>query len=77
MSSIQSPNLLLVVDFLYWLLGNRIQLVKGVRSCCHTSKTKRCYGNSNVRARFYSLSSDIFNMYLFSVKEQKPTDPKL
>ena len=41
-----------------------------------TSYSKRCYGNSNVKARLYSLSSDIFNMYLFSVTEQEPTDPK-
>ena len=48
-----------------------------VRSHCDTSKSKRCYGNSNLKARLYSLSSDIFNMYLFSVTEQKPTGPKI
>ena len=48
-----------------------------VRSRCDASNSKRCYGNSNVKARLYSLSSDIFNMYLFSVIEQKPTEPKL
>ena len=46
-------------------------------ACCDTSDTKRCFGNSNVYARLNSLSSDIFNMYLFSVTEQKPTEPKL
>ena len=76
MSSIQSPNLFLLVGFLQRLLGNRIRPVKGVRSSCDTSKTRRCYGNSSVKARPYSLSSDIFNMYIFSVKEQKQTDPK-
>ena len=49
---------------------------QSARSRCDTSKSKRCYGNSNVKARLYSLSSDIFNMYLFSVTEHKPTDPK-
>ena len=48
-----------------------------VRLRCDTSKSKSCYGNSKVKARLYSLSSDIFNMYLFSVIKQKPTDPKL
>ena len=48
-----------------------------VCSRCDTSKSKRCYGKSNVKARLYSLSSDNFNMYPFSVTEQKPTDPKL
>ena len=50
---------------------------QGVRSRCGTSYSKRCYGNSNVKARLYSLSSDMLNMYLFSVTEQKPTGPKL
>ena len=50
---------------------------QGVRSCCGISNSKRCDGNSNVKAWLYSLSSDIFNMYLFLVAEQKPTDPKL
>ena len=49
----------------------------GVRSRCDTSKSKHCYGNSCVKARLYLLSSDIFNMYLLSDTEQKPTDPKL
>ena len=42
-----------------------------------TSNSKRCYGNSNVKARLFSLSSDILNMYLFSFTEQKATEPKL
>ena len=76
MPSIQLPNLFLLVGFLKRLLGNRIRTVKGVRSRCDTSKTKRCFGNSNVKAWLYSLPSDIYNMYLFSVKKQKSTDPK-
>ena len=67
----------MLLDVLYWLLGNIIRPVKGVRSRCETSKSKRCYGNSNVKARLYSLSFDIYNMYPISVTEQKPTDPKL
>ena len=47
------------------------------RSRCDISYSKRYYGNSNVNTMLYSLSSDIFNMYLFSVTEQKPTEPKL
>ena len=77
MSSIQSPNMFLSVGFLKQLLGNRIWPVKGVRSLCDTFNSKHCYGNSNVNARLYSLSSDIFNIYLLSVTEQKPTEPKL
>ena len=46
-------------------------------SRCDIFKSKRCYGNSNVKARLYLLSFDIFKMYLFSDTEQKPTDPKL
>ena len=42
-----------------------------------TSYSKRCYGNSNVKPRLYSLSSDIFNMCVFCVTEQKRTDPNV
>ena len=77
MSSIKSPNLFLLVGFLLRLLSNKIWPVKGVRLRCDTSRSKRCYGNSNVKARLYSLAPDIFNMYLFSVTKQKPTDPKV
>ena len=55
----------------------RVTLNRGGRNSRFDCNSKRCYGNSNVYARLYSLSSDIFNMYLFSVTEQKPTDPKL
>ena len=41
--------------------------VKEVRSRYDTYRSKCYYGNSNVKARLYSLSFDIYNMYLFSV----------
>ena len=63
MSSIQSPNLFLLVGFLYWLLSNRIWPVKGMRSRCNTFKSKRCYGNNNATVRLYSLSFDIRGVF--------------
>ena len=48
-----------------------------VRSRGDRSKSKGCYGKSNVKARLYLLSFDIYNMYLFSVTRKKPTDPTL
>ena len=77
MSSIQSHNLFLFVGFLYRLLGNGIWPVRGVRSCCSTIKSKRCYGNNNVKVKLYSLLLDIYCIYLFSVTEKKTTDPEL
>ena len=71
MSSIQSPNLFLLVGFLCRLLGNRFWPVKGVRSRCNTLEFKRCYGNSNVKVRLYSLLFDIYCMHLFRVTEKK------
>ena len=59
MSSIQSPNLFLLVAFFCRLLGNRVWPVKGVRSRCNTLQSKRCHGNSNaVKVRLYSLLFD-------------------
>ena len=70
MSFLQSPISFLLGGFLYRLLGNRVWTVKGVCSCCNTLKSKCCYGNNNVKVRFYSLLSfDIYCMYLFSVTE--------
>ena len=43
---------------------------------CQRGAFKQSYGNSNVKARLYSLSSDTFDMNIFSVTERKPTDPK-
>ena len=75
MSSIQSRNLFLLVGFLYRLLGNGIWPVRGVRSRCSTIKSKRCYGNNNVKLKLYSLLVEIYCIDLFSVTEKKPTDP--
>ena len=77
MSSIQSPNLFLLVGFLFSLLGNIIWPVKRVRSRYNTYKSKCCHGHNNGTVRFYSLLFDIYRMYLFSVPEKKPTDPEL
>ena len=77
MSSIQSHNLFLFVGFSYRLLGNGIWPVRGVRSRCSTIKSKRSYGNNNVKVKLYSLLLDIYCIYLFSVTEKKPTDPEL
>ena len=77
MSSIQSTNLFLLIGFWHRLLGNRVWPVKGVLSRCNTLKSKRCYGNNNLKVRLYSLSFDIYCMYLFSVTEKKLTDPEL
>ena len=60
MSSIQSHNLFLFVGFLYRLLGNGIWPVRGLRSHCSTIKSKRCYGNNNVKVKLYSLLLDIY-----------------
>ena len=60
MSSIQSRNLFLCVGFLYLLLGNGIWPVREVRSRCSTIKSKRCYGNNNVKIKLYSLLLDIY-----------------
>ena len=70
MSSIQSRNLYLYVGFLYRLLGNGIWPVRGVRSRCGTLKSKRCYGNNNLKVKLYSLLLDIYCIYLFSVTEK-------
>ena len=40
-------------------------------------KPKHCYGNTNIKGTLYSLSFDIYRMYLFSVAEKKPSDPEL
>ena len=77
MSSIQSSNLFLFEGSLSRLLGNRTRPVKGVRSRCNALKSKRCHGNSNVKASLYSLSFDMYFMYLFSVAAQKLTYPEL
>ena len=37
----------------------------------YTSKSKRCYGNSNVKALLYSLSSDIFNIVPIQCHEKE------
>ena len=54
MSSIQSRNLF-SVGFWYRLLGNGIWPVRGVPSRCSTIKSKRCYGNNNVKVKLNSL----------------------
>ena len=74
-SSIQSPNLFLLVGFLCRLLGNRVWPVRGVHSRCNTLESKRCYGNSNVKVRLYSLLFEICCMDLFSVIEKKQLTP--
>ena len=76
-STIQSPNLFLLVGFLGRLLGNRVWPVRGVRSRCNTPESKRCYGNSNVKVGLYSLLFELFCMYHITVSEKKPTDPEL
>ena len=77
MSSIQSSNLFLLVGALSRLIGNRTRPVNGVRSCCNTLKSKRCHGNNNVKASLYSLSFDMYCMYLFSEAAQKLNFPEL
>ena len=68
MSSIYSTNLFLFVGFFVTVAGQRnMTCKKGVRSRCDTSRSKRCCGNSNVKAWLYSLSFDIYNMNIFSV----------
>ena len=73
MSSIQLPNLFLLVGVLYRLLGNRIWPVKGVRLRCNAVKSKNCYRNKNVKLRLYSLSFDIYRIYIIQCdrKENK------
>ena len=79
MSSIQSRNLFLFVGFKYRLQGNGIRSVRGVHSRCSTIKSKRCYGNNNVKVKVYSLLLYIYIycIYLFSVTEKKPNYPEL
>ena len=76
-SSIQKPNLYLLVGFIYWLLGNRTWPVERVRSRCITSIFKRCHGNDNVNVMLHLLSFDTYYVYLLSATEKKTTDPKL
>ena len=71
----QSPNL-------FFFVGRRFvpvarQATEYGLSRCKTLESNRCYGNSNVKVRLYSLLFDIYCMYLFSVPEKKPTDPEL
>ena len=77
MSSIQSPNSFRSVGFLYRLLGNRVWPVRGVRSRFNTLKSKRCYGNNNLKVRLKSLPFDNYCMYISIVTEKKLTDPEL
>ena len=77
MSSIQLPNLFLLVGFWRRLLGNGVWPVKGVRSRSNTLESKRCYGNSIVKVRHYSLVFDSYCMYTFSMTEKKPTESEL
>ena len=76
MSSIQKTNLYLLVDFIYWSLGNRTWPVERVRSRCNTSISKRCHGNDNTNVMLHSLSFDTYYMYLLSAIEKKTSDPK-
>ena len=77
MPSIQSPNSFWLVGFLYRLLGNRVWPVRGVRSRFNTIKSKRCYGNNNLKVRLKSLSFDNYCMYIFIGTENKLTGPEL
>ena len=77
MSSIQKPNLYLLVGFIYWSLGNRTWAVERVRSRCNTSISKRCHGNDNANVMLDLLSFDTYYMYLLSATEKKTIDPKL
>ena len=77
MSSIQSPNSFWLVGFLYRLLGNRVWPVRGVRSSFNALKSKRCYGNNDLKVRLKSLSFDNYCMYILIVTKKKLTDPEL
>ena len=77
MSYIQSPNSFWSVGFLYRLLGKRVWPVRGVRLRFNTLKSKRCYGNNNLKVRLKSLSFDNYCMYIFIVTKTKLTDPEL
>ena len=77
MSSIQKPNLYLLVGFIYWSLGNRTWPVERVRSRCNISISKRCRGNDKTNVMLHLLSFDTYNMYLLSAIEKKTIDPKL
>ena len=54
-----------------------LKSVHYVYSLCNTSISKCCYGNNNVKVMLYSQLFDTYHMYLFSVTEKKPTEPKL
>ena len=77
MSSIQSSKSFWLEGFLYRLLGNRVWPVRGVLSRFNTLKSKRCYGNNNLKVRLKSLSFDNYYMYIFIVTEKKLTDPEI
>ena len=48
-----------------------------VCSRCNTLESKRCYANSNVKERHYSLLFDSYCMYIFSMTEKKPAESEL
>ena len=71
MSFIKATNLFLLGGFFIQVARQQSMACQRVRSRCNTLKSKRCYGNNDVKESFYSLSFDIYCGYLFSVTEKK------